>query len=203
VNLAMPDPVLAAVIVVAVAAVLGVAQRPAARAAPTRIAGIACGVERWDVKTLTDRSARLVNPRPRPTTIRALTRLTPPRFSLVAARGHGVERMTYRIHVRVIAAHREADQDYHLIVADPHRAAPTMIVEFPDPTCTFGASPPARRMMRRARSAFLAACGGAGNLAGTATITGVGFFDLPHATGAAANGIELHPVLGFVSQNCA
>jgi hypothetical protein len=33
---------------------------------------------------------------------------------------------------------------------------------------------------------------------GTATITGVGFFDYQHGqTGVAPNAIELHPVLGF------
>jgi hypothetical protein len=78
-----------------------------------------------------------------------------------------------------------------------------MVVEFPDPSCTNGATPKARRLMRRARAAFLKACGGEGLLAGTATITGVGFFDIPHALGAAANGIELHPVLGFMSRSCA
>jgi hypothetical protein len=40
-------------------------------------------------------------------------------------------------------------------------------------------------------------------LAGAATITGVGFLDIPHAYGAARNGIELHPVLAFRSRYCA
>jgi len=47
--------------------------------------------------------------------------------------------------------------------------------------------------MTAARAAFLRACGSAATLAGTATITGVGFIDVPHAIGAARNGIELHP----------
>ena len=38
---------------------------------------------------------------------------------------------------------------------------------------------------------------------GTATITGVGFFDFQHGRrGVAPNAIELHPVLGFSSANC-
>jgi hypothetical protein len=41
-------------------------------------------------------------------------------------------------------------------------------------------------------------------LRGSATITGVGFFDLLHGqTGVAPNGIELHPVLGFSRARCA
>src|SRR2546427_3041 len=86
------------------------------------------------------------------------------------------------------------------LIRTPGRPAAPAITRAP---CTVGPAPPARRMMRRARSASLPACGGEGTLAGTATITGVGFFDPPHATGAAANGIELHPVLGFTSRNCA
>ena len=37
---------------------------------------------------------------------------------------------------------------------------------------------------------------------GEATITGVGFFDRPHATGHAPFGIELHAVLFFSSSDC-
>jgi hypothetical protein len=39
--------------------------------------------------------------------------------------------------------------------------------------------------------------------AGTATITGVGFFDFDHGeTGVARNAIELHPVLAFRRATC-
>ena len=61
--------------------------------------------------------------------------------------------------------------------------------------------------MRRARSAFIAACGAPTRsfkrLQGTATITGVAFFDQIHGqTGVAPNGIELHPVVGFSGATC-
>jgi hypothetical protein len=40
-------------------------------------------------------------------------------------------------------------------------------------------------------------------LSGTATETGVGFFDIPHGqTGVAPNAIELHPVLKFSAASC-
>jgi hypothetical protein len=57
--------------------------------------------------------------------------------------------------------------------------------------------------MQAARLAFIRACGlppssDFKRLRGTATITGVGFFDYQHGqTGVAPNAIELHPVLGF------
>jgi hypothetical protein len=65
------------------------------------------------------------------------------------------------------------------------------------------AKPVLRRRMQSARSAFIRACGvpthsGFDLLRGTATITGVGFFDFWHGqNGVAPNAIELHPVLGF------
>jgi hypothetical protein len=57
--------------------------------------------------------------------------------------------------------------------------------------------------MAKARAAFVRACGYPSSssfhfLRGTATITGVGFFDAIHGqTGVAPNGVELHPVLRF------
>ena len=83
-----------------------------------------------------------------------------------------------------------------------------MIVEFPSDTCDTAASPAARLLMTQARVDLAAACGGepgtkAVTLTGSATITGVGFFDLIHGqAGVAPNGIELHPALTFSSVNC-
>lgn len=57
--------------------------------------------------------------------------------------------------------------------------------------------------MRAARAALIAAfgqphSGSFTHLSGTATLTGVGFFDFLHGqTGVAPNGIELHPVMAF------
>jgi hypothetical protein len=62
--------------------------------------------------------------------------------------------------------------------------------------------------MARARAAFVHACGQLSSsefdyLRGTATVTGVGFFDFNHGqTGVAPNAIELHPVLGFGRARC-
>ena len=96
----------------------------------------------------------------------------------------------------------EADSDIHLVIADPTRSGATLIAEFPLATCTTRATPRARLKMRRARNALIAACGSPSSsfrrLSGTATISGVGFFDQIHGqTGVAPNGIELHPVVSF------
>ena len=63
--------------------------------------------------------------------------------------------------------------------------------------------------MASARSSLIAACGQPSSshftdLTGKATITGVGFFDIPHGqTGVAPNAIELHPVLKLSAANCS
>ena len=83
-----------------------------------------------------------------------------------------------------------------------------MIVELPADGCTKGAAPAVRAKMSAARAAFIKACPDPSSnrflkLRGTATITGVGFFDVKHGQrGVAPNGIELHPVLGFSVTAC-
>jgi len=164
----------------------------------------ACGAERWAVKTLADSRAKSIDFTPKRTTVSALRRL-PPTHSY--SRGPGVERTTYRMTVRLVETKMEDDQDYHLVVADPNHRAHTMIVEFPAPGCT--AHSLKRSVMSKARSAFAAACGRPSKssfhfLQGSATITGVGFFDFNHGqTGVAPNAIELHPVLRFQARSCA
>jgi hypothetical protein len=174
---------------------------PPAFASSTRAT---CGVVRWSVKTLTDAAARQVKFQPRGTTVSALTRLIP-RGGYTRARG--VERTTYRVRARLLEAKLEDAQDYHLVIADPRRPGRTMIVEFPASNCTRHAV--RRKQMAAARAAFVRSCGHPSSssftrLRGTATITGVGFFDYVHGqTGVAPNGIELHPVLSFTKARCS
>jgi hypothetical protein len=182
------------------AAAFAVGQTPAhtlsVKAAP------ACGVERWPVKTLTDSMAGRVSLVPHTTSVRALRRLRPPSSLPQDARIPSVETTTYRVHARMVESKLEEDSDFHLVIADP-RTGGTMIVEFPANYCTLTAKPILRRRMQAARLAFIRACGVPSSshfdlLRGTATITGVGFFDFQHGqTGVAPNAIELHPVIGF------
>src|SRR5215218_3480273 len=91
------------------------------RAAALRAERLACGVERWDVKALTDPAARRVD-FPTASDNGAQTHAAQASRAVVLRRPpRGVERTTYRVHVRLIAALKEADADYHLVVADPGR----------------------------------------------------------------------------------
>ena len=119
-----------------------------------------------------------------------------------------METTNYRVAARLVEMKLEEDRDIHLVVAVPSTPAKTMIAEFPDPTCNGASSSPKKGKMASARSAIIAACGLPSSshftqLGGTATVTGVGFFDIPHGqTGVAPNAIELHPVLKFSASSC-
>jgi hypothetical protein len=161
-----------------------------------------CGTERWAVKTLTDAAASQVNLTPKATTIATLTALAAPQAP--TDRVAPTETTTWRLTgVRLVGFKREADRDIHLVIED--RAGRRMIVEMPKtPDCDQTAPAPLRQKMAAARQAFEARFGQPPSafrtLSGTATITGVGFFDRIHGqTGVAPNGIELHPLLSFAT----
>jgi len=176
--------------------------------------GHLCGILRWSVKTLTDKpQADAVSQAVAPTTVHDLVNLAHPLhvpndLPRQTAFG-GVEFKTLRISVHLDGWKISADDgDIHLVVRDP-LTNESMIVEFPDPSCTQAASSAHRDEMTAARLAIESACHdshlstGFHHLMGDATITGVGFFDKKHnQTGIALNGIELHPVLSFESTDC-
>jgi hypothetical protein len=176
----------------------------AASVTPASVARTSCGLERWPVKTLADPGAPHVALTPKLTTIEALRNRTVT-VGIGGARGIGTERTTFRVKARLVELKVEADDDVHLVIADPQTGG-TMIAEFPAAVCTHGATAKVRALMQKARTALVLACGFAPNtnfrpIQGTATIDGVGFFDfLHHQSGNAPNGIELHPVLRFVGR---
>ncbi len=167
-----------------------------------------CGVERWSVKTLTDKDAAAVKTKAKTTSVRTLRRLRPPPDLRHRGRIPGVETTTYRVRAVLVEMKIEDDGDVHLVIAQPGATGLTLIVEFPAYSCTQGAAASARKRMRSARTALVKACGAPStssftHLRGAATITGVGFFDVIHGqTGVAPNGIELHPVLGATRITC-
>lgn len=168
-----------------------------------------CGIERWSVKTLTDNGASRVNFTPTAATVDQLRARPAPDVGRNSPRLTG-EFSAYRLEVRLRSMKIENDSDIHLVIADPSNAQHTMVVEFPKAGCVRKAGATARRRMARARAALTHACGAAGTgsfrlLTGTATITGVAFFDVIHGQrGVAPNGIELHPVLSFTATSkCA
>jgi hypothetical protein len=105
--------------------------------------------------------------------------------------------------VTVVVGGRQTNFDPAASQVNFRPTTTTVIVEFPSSSCVRGAAPVRKRQIAAARRAFTRACGrplasSFKALNGTATITGVGFFDFLHGqTGVAPNGIELHTVLEF------
>jgi hypothetical protein len=175
---------------------------------PAAAASATCGVERWAVKTLSDPRVGEVNFTPKSTTVGALRSKPAPAIGFSTPRLDGVETTTYRLRAKLIESALEDDHDVHLVISSPTNSAKTMIVEFPDPACPGARSSAKKSVMAHARAALIAACGAPStsfhDLHGTATITGVGFFDVKHGqSGVAPNAIELHPVLGFTNASCS
>jgi len=170
--------------------------------------GSKCGKERWAVKTLTDADAGSINFVPVDSTVAQLGAVPAPSVTSDLPR-QPQERTVYRVRASIVAFKLEDDSDIHLAIADPTGEQPTMIAEFPAPTCDANAVD--KQDIDQARQDFIAAYGQpTGQFqkpSGCATITGVFFFDRIHGQfGVAPNGAELHPVLSFhneSSQPCA
>jgi hypothetical protein len=174
-----------AVVVVAVIAVATIAARVAVPSNASHLrpsSALACGVERWKVKTLQDRPRLLPV---QPISIAQLTShdrpapLPPTRLPF--------ERHQFRVSAAVTLVRREPDGDLHLVLWS---GGEHMIAESPSAQCNRGATAYRRRQMRIARSEV--------RLCSEAEVAGVAFFDFQHGqTGVAPNAIELHPILGF------
>lgn len=154
------------------------------------------------MKTLSDSLASRVSDRPRQSTIAALRQLhAPRRLNARSPRQRGPERTTYRVKARLVEMTLEKDGDVILVALDP-KTKGKLAAEFPASGCTRRASAKHRRLMSSARAALIAACGkpvSTGNeIGGSATITGVGFFEPGDGVPPEApNRFELHPVVGF------
>jgi hypothetical protein len=118
-----------------------------------------CGEERWAVKTLSDKRERLVNFKPRDSSIGRLRKKPHPHVGPNTKRIEGVETTNYRVAARLIEMKLEDDHDIHLVVSVPSAPSKTMIVEFPDTTCNGASSSPKKAKMASARSAINSACG--------------------------------------------
>ncbi len=180
------------------------------------------GSERWKIKTLTDPAAGSVDyAHPVVTTVAELAaqdpaKLIPPVHISTSTPRLALEKIVYRVKVRLVKAKIEGgadgDEDIHLVIADTHPPGQpdgqTMIAEFPKAGCSPESGSAKAAQMDKARTDFVAACDTPPRgkpviykPIATATLTGVGFFDLKHGTpqlGRAPHDRELHPVLKFV-----
>jgi hypothetical protein len=175
------------------------------------------GEYRWDIKTLSDGLAGDVNLQPVNAGVADFwDKEKPPGFKS-SVRNAPLETTVYRVKAKLrearwvneasTASRKGGDLDIHLVIEAPTNPDKSMVVEFPFKDCV-NATPLLKARMVAARNAFMSKCKGGTlrtqfhQLSGTATITGVGFYDRPHASGASQFGIELHPVLRFSSSGC-
>jgi hypothetical protein len=161
---------------------------------------VACGTERWPVKVGTDRDASKVATEPQQTTIANLVVINPPARpgSRRASRFAPAELTTYQINGILSVIKKEADEDYHLIIADAADRVLTMIVESPAPGCAAGSA--FSDNIAAVRQTLDQRFGEFARLEPNipVTVTGVAFFDVLHGQeGVAKNGIELHPILAI------
>ena len=175
------------------------------------------GEYRWNIKTLSDPDAGKVRLTPVKAGVADLYDLAKPAGFKSKVRNPPFETTTYKIRAKLVkarwvneaptASKKGGDLDIHLVIAALTNPDKTMIVEFPFADCV-DAVPALKQKMVDARAAFVARCKNGQprrqfhNLSGIATVTGVGFYDRPHAIGSALHGVELHPVIKFSSSSC-
>lgn len=163
---------------------------------------LACGTERWKVKTLSDRDITKVSTRPANATIQQLIALKSPTRKELDAKPDGrfpEELKVYRVSAEIRYFKLEADGDVHIVLSDPDNPSVTMIAEVPEANC--GPRKYAKTWSG-IREALISATGTkrGGNLKHPikVVVTGVGFFDFIHGqTGVAPNGFELHSLLSL------
>ena len=194
---------------VAVGAWYVVTHLPRARDEPTLFArdetawpvcSTGCGRERWLQKTLADpaRSAvdltHVVN-----ITVAQLTALDPRSSTVMGGwRWAPIETTVYRVDATLVALLGEEDHDFHLVLADRDHPGVTMIAEIPDPDCASACTSGFASYFSRARRVLMEHTNSPtlSRLRPRVRVTGVGFLDRAHGqSGAARNGVELHPVL--------
>jgi hypothetical protein len=157
------------------------------------------GVNRWDVKTLTDKDASSVKRKVLYTTIPDLIKLDPGKSIGLKTPRFGIEFNTYEINCKIKYWIREDDGDLHLVLVDVNDSTKTMIGEIPNLSCdsiavktnknnkNFVATE--QEFLKYALKKHMVKDG-------VYRVKGIGFFDKKHGqTGLAPNGIEIHPIL--------
>ena len=138
-----------------------------------------CGSELRDVKLLTD-SPSIQLGQIQDAKIAQLIALPRP-DGVLKQRVKGAETTVFRVKARLTNYKREADSDYHLVLEDDQGS--TMIAEIPSPDCADQFTSPVAAQIAAARSKFdrtLKATSAMKETDVPVTVTGVGFFDVPH-----------------------
>ncbi|HEV2299247.1 MAG TPA: hypothetical protein VGR72_12100 [Candidatus Acidoferrales bacterium] len=166
--------------------------------------GIQCGVERWQIKTLTDADVASVNFSPRPSTVAWLTSQPTPSSLPTDSRIAPLEFQAFTVRALLVGYKEEDDRDFHLILADLSDPSATMIAEIPSAECSGACSSRYASSFESARRELGARFGMPANRFESprgeviVDVTGVAYFDFFHRQrGVAPNAIELHPVLSL------
>lgn len=162
--------------------------------------GATCGVERWAVKTASDKHAALIREPVVPTTVQKLGAIDAPinPDTRRDTRYAETELTVYEVTAQLTLIKPEVDGDYHMVLTDPKGR--TMIVESASPDCIAGSR--FAKQISEVRTDIDQYLGGPATkkltLSQMVTVTGIGFFDRIHGqSGVAPNGIELHPILAI------
>jgi hypothetical protein len=155
-----------------------------------------CGVERWAVKTGTDRDRGKVSSAVVSTSIVALSSRPKPVHYPTNTRIAPAELHIWQVTATVTQYKEEADSDIHLVLHDS--TGRSMIAEIPSPGCV-GSTSRWRANIASARATWTHSyplSTSWHDINRSVTLHGLGFFDPPHGqTGISRNGIELHPVI--------
>ncbi len=167
---------------------------------PLPNAGLACGVERWFVKTLADPDAGTVN-------LSAVTAMSIHDLNELPVHcDGGPDRRTYpeeykvfEVIGRISFIAREDDRDYHVALEDPDAPGYSVVTELADTECAGAISSPHFTTLRSAQGMFdiLQGNQSLSRIVGRIVrVRGVGFYDFAHGQrGRSRNCIELHPMV--------
>ncbi len=154
------------------------------------------GVERWDVKVLTDNKVNTIDFTPITTTVNGMVTIVTPQPSTSMPRFEGVEDKTYKLVCKITIKKNEADNDYHLVFSD---GIHTFIGEIPNPVCAAASTSDFVDQFIAARNfidTYIPQTNSNTVNIPDVEVTGVAFIDPPHGqTGKAPNNIEFHPIL--------
>jgi len=167
---------------------------------------LACGVERWFVKTLADADAARVNPNVvTPLSIRELNGFATRCSDLPERREFAEEFRTFEVRGRITFVAHEDDHDYHIALEDPVSPGFTIVSELPDVLCAGAIISPHFASLSAADAMWRLILGdrSPSALVGqTVRVRGVGFYDFAHGQrGRSQNCIELHPIVSIEMQD--
>ena len=163
---------------------------------------LACGVERWFVKTLADPDASTVNlTSVTRTSIRDLNALPQHCDGGPDRRIYDEEYRVFEVIGKVTYIAHEDDRDYHIALEDPNSPGSTVVTEMADTLCAGASISPHLATLRSAEGMFALLLDGRSpsTLVGTTVrIQGVGFYDFDHGQrGRSVSCIELHPIISI------